>query len=148
MSPDEEVTKDLISILEDGKEGFAKAADKLDGDDEPGLAATFREYSRERDQFARELRSMASAYGDEINESGSIAGTLHRGWLSLRDALSGSDPRGVLDAAEQGEDHAVAAYEEALAEDISPGLRTVVLRQSNAVSAAHDNVRSLRNAYS
>ena len=44
MSTDESVTKDLIQTLEDGKEGFAKGADKLESSSEPQLAATFRRY--------------------------------------------------------------------------------------------------------
>ena len=35
MSIDEDVTKDLIETLEDGKAGFSKGAEKLDGSDDP-----------------------------------------------------------------------------------------------------------------
>ena len=49
--------------------------------------------------------------------------------MSVKDALSGSDPSDVLDAAEQGEDHAVKQYEKALEPDISPALRALVARQ-------------------
>ena len=148
MSTDEAVTKDLIEVLENGKEGFAKGAEKLTADGRPELAAKFREYSAQRGRFVGELHTMALQYGDQIKESGSVVGALHRGWMSLKDALSGSDPDGVLDAAVQGEDHAVSAYDKALAEDISPSLRSVVERQFGEVKAAHDDVRSLRNAYS
>jgi uncharacterized protein (TIGR02284 family) len=145
MSTDEAVTKDLIETVEDGKEGFAKGADKLEKDGSPQLAAEFRTLSAERASFSAELRGIARAYGDDIHESGSLAGTLHRGWMSLKDALAGSSPEGVLDAAEQGEDHAVKEYEKALASDISPELREMVTRQATAVRAAHDKVRSLRD---
>ena len=148
MSTDEAVTKDLIQTLEDGKEGFAKGAEKLDGTDAPELATTFRKFSDQRAGFAAELHELAKEYGDTIKESGSVAGTLHRGWLSLKDALAGSDPSGVLDAAEKGEDHAVKEYDKALAGDVSPTLRTVIERQAAAVKAAHDEVRSLRDARS
>ncbi len=147
MSTDQAVTKDLIEVLENGKEGFSKGAEKLAESDRPDLAAKFREYSTQRARCADELHTMALQYGDQIKEKGSAAGALHRGWMSLKDALSGSDPDGVLDAAEQGEDHAVDAYEKALKEDISPELRTVVQRQFGEVRAAHDDVRSLRNAH-
>ncbi|GAC1307475.1 MAG: PA2169 family four-helix-bundle protein [Acidimicrobiales bacterium] len=146
MSTDEAVTKDLIQTLEDGKEGFAKGAEKLDGTDTPELAATFRKFSEQRADFAAELHELAKEYGDTIKESGSVAGTLHRGWLSLKDALAGSDPGGVLDAAEKGEDHAVKEYDKALAGDVSPTLKTVIERQAAAVKAAHDEVRALRDA--
>ena len=95
----------------------------------PELADTFTRFSQQRAGFYAELQGMAKDYGDDIEESGSVAATLHRGWLSLKDALAGSDPKGVLDAAEQGEDHAVKEYEKALEADISPALREVVQRQ-------------------
>lgn len=147
MSTDEAVTKDLIETLEDGQEGFAKGAEKLAESDDPQLANTFRRFSDQRASFSQELRAMAAAYGDQINESGSVAAKLHRGWMSLKDALAGSDPHGVLDAAEQGEDHAVEEYEKALSADISPELRAVVQRQFDQVKSAHDQVKALRNAH-
>lgn len=146
-STDERVTIDLIETLEDGKTGFAKAAEKLADTDRADLAASFQSYSRQRAEFATELRDLAARYGDDIDESGSVAGAVHRGWMAVKDALSGDDPQGVLDAAEQGEDHAVAEYEKALKEDLSPHLRSVVERQYGDVKAVHDAVRNLRNAH-
>lgn len=145
MSVDESVTKDLVEILEDGKDGFAKGADKV-AEDAPEVAAKFREFSAQRDRFATELRGLAKNYGDEVHESGSAAGTVHRGWMALKDALSGSDASGVLDAAEQGEDHAVRAYKKALDGELSDSLRAVVARQAAEVKAAHDVVKAMRDA--
>ncbi len=147
MSTDEEVTKELVETLEDGEKGFAKGAEKLDESDAPELAAAFRQFSAQRATFSAELRALAGAYGDHVEESGTAAAALHRGWMSLKDALTGSDPKGVLDAAEQGEDHAVKEYRKALDADISAGLREVVQRQSVDVKAAHDKVRSMRDAH-
>ncbi len=145
MSVDESVTKDLVQILEDGKEGFAKAADKV-AEDTPEVAAKLREFSAQRGQFSTELQKLAENYGDEVKESGTVAGTVHRGWMALKDALSGSDASGVLDAAEQGEDHAVRAYKKALDDDLSEPLRAVVARQATEVQAAHDAVKAMRDA--
>ena len=67
--------------------------------------------------------------------------------MAVKDALAGSDdPSGVLDAAEQGEDHAKSEYEKALDTELSPTLRTVVERQYAGVKATHDTVRDLREA--
>lgn len=146
MSTDERVTKDLIETLANGEEGFAKAADRLTDTDRADLCERFRELSAQRSGMAEELRGLAAAYGDDIDKSGSVAGAVHRGWMSLKDAFSGSDADGVLDAAEQGEDHAVAEFQRALDDDISAELRTIIQRQFADVSAAHDWVRSQRNA--
>ena len=145
MSDDKAVTKDLIPTLEDGKDGFAKAADQLDGDGRADIAERFRALSAQRASFADELRSLATSYGDEIKESGSVAAAVHRGWMALKDALSGSDPDGVLDVAEQGEDHAVSVYDKALSQDLSPTLRAVVERQYATVKSAHDEVKAQRD---
>ena len=145
VSVDATVTKDLIETLEDGREGFAQGAEKLDDSDRE-LAAIFRRFSAQRASFRTELQDLARSYGDRIDESGSVAATLHRGWMSLKDALTGSSPSGVLDAAEQGEDHAVKEYDKALSSELSPELRAVVERQSADVRAAHDEVRSLRDS--
>jgi len=143
MSTDEAVSKDLLQTLEDGADGFTKGAEKLAGDGHADVAATFRTFAGQRHQFSTELRAMAKQYGDDIHESGSVAATLHRGWMGLKDALSGSSARGIIDSAEQGEDHAVRTYDEALGKEISPELRTVVERQFADIEAAHDTVRAL-----
>lgn len=146
MSTDYRVTKDLIETLEDGKKGFAEAADKLQETGRPDLAAKFRDFSSQRARFSQELETMAASYGDDIDEDGSLAGTIHRGWMAVKDAISGSDPDGVLDAAEQGEDHAVSEYQKALDADISADLRRVVQHQYTTVKATHDEVRALRDS--
>lgn len=146
MSTDEQVSKDLITTLKDGKEGFAKGAERLAETDRADLCSRFLELSTQRGAMAEELRILAAAYGDGIEKSGSLTGTMHRGWMAVKDALAGSDAKGVLDAAEQGEDHAVAEFRRVLEEDISADLRAVVQRQYADVTAAHDWVRSQRNA--
>jgi uncharacterized protein (TIGR02284 family) len=86
---------------------------------------------------------MAESYGDAIEESGTAAAAVHRGWIALKDALTGSDPEAVLRAALQGEEHAVREYEKALDEDLSPPLREVVTRQLEQIRAARDQVKVL-----
>ena len=147
MSTDKSVTKDLMETLADGRDGYAEGATKL-VEENREIASTFRRLSSQRASFYTELEGMAKDYGDDVEESGSTLASLHRGWMSLRDALSGSSPEGVIDAAEQGEDHAVSVYEKARTEDISIGLRTVVERQYADVKAAHDEIRALKNSFS
>lgn len=146
MSNDAAVTKELLETLQDGQDGFAKGAEKLEQDGEGALANTFRQLGAERAELAAELQAIAASYGDQVEQSGTVAAKVHRGWLAVKDAVAGSDPDGVLDAAEQGEDHAVAEYEKAVAADISPEFKAVVERQLAVVRAAHDQVRDLRNA--
>jgi uncharacterized protein (TIGR02284 family) len=147
MSTDKSVTKSLLQTLEDGKEGFTKAAEKL-SDGDASLAQELRGFASERGEMAAELEKLAATYGDEVEESSSLAATAHRGWLSLKAALEGSSAKGVLDAAEKGEAHAEKEYEEAVKEDVSPTLRAVIERQMAQVKAAHQRVIALHGAQS
>ena len=147
MSNDARVTKDLMTTLKDGVDGFTKGAEKLTETKQPELASTFRKYAEQRSAYYTELKQLAAEYGDDIEPSGSVTATIHRGWLALKDAMSGSSAAGVLDAAEQGEDHAKLSYENALYDDLSPGLVAVIRRQYEGVCAAHDEVRSLRDSH-
>jgi len=146
MSSDESVTQDLIKTLENGDEGFQRAAEKLASSNEPELAAEFTKFGAQRRQFATELQQLAADYGDQVDKRTTVPAALHRGWMAVKDMLAGSDADGVLDAAAQGEDHAVEEYESAMKADISDGLRSVITRQFAEVKAARDRVVSARDS--
>ncbi|MDQ3094854.1 MAG: PA2169 family four-helix-bundle protein [Actinomycetota bacterium] len=143
MSTDEKVTKDLLETLEDGNDGYTKGAEKLDGLSQPSLVATFREFANQRRRFADELQGMAKSYGDDPDRSGSIVAAVHRGWMTLRDALTKDDAKAVLEVAQQGDEHAIKEYEKALDDDISADLRAVVSRQLSEIRTAHASLKAL-----
>ncbi len=142
------VIEDLVETLEDGRKGFSEAAEKLSEDGHTQLAEQMREFSDQRARFSNELRAMARSAGAELDEEGSAAGALHRGWMDLKAALTGDDPHAILAAAERGEDHAVGEYEDALEDDgLSGEFRDLVVRQADEVRRTHDRVRDLRDQF-
>ena len=145
MTDDAKVAKELVETLKDGEKGFSSAADKLRGD-HAAWATTLQRLADQRAGFRQEIVELGHDYGDDVDESGTAAAALHRGWLSLKDALTGDDAEGVVSAAETGEDHAVSEYEKALEADLSSGFREVVARQHAAITAARDEVKALRTA--
>ncbi|CAM3520465.1 ferritin-like domain-containing protein [Nocardioides zeicaulis] len=146
MSDDAKAAKELVETLKDGEKGFAEAADKVRDGDHAAWATTLQRLSEQRAGFWREIVEMGHEYGDDVDESGTVAAAVHRGWLSLKDAITGDDPEGVLKAAVTGEDHAVSEYDDALKMDLSAGFREVVERQRAAVVAARDEVKALSAA--
>ena len=146
MSDDEQVAKQLVETLKDGEQGFVSAAEKLRDSDRPEWATTLQRLSEQRAGFRREIVDLGHEYGDDVDESGTATAALHRGWISLKDALTGDDAGSVLGAAVTGEDHAVSEYEKALQGDLSAGFRDVVSRQHAAVVAARDEVKALQIA--
>ena len=139
------VIEDLVETLEDGKKGFAEAAERLADAGRIDLADKFREYSSQREQFSAELRELSASPGDFIEETGSVGGTVHRAWINFKDAVSMDSAEAILGAAETGEDHAVNEYNDALEQDLTSDVRAVVARQAQAIQAAHDEVRNLRD---
>lgn len=146
MSDDAKAAKELVETLKDGEKGFADAADKLRDGEHPEWATTLHRLSEQRAGFWREIVELGHEYSDDVDKSGSVAAALHRGWISLKDALTGDDAEAVLKAAATGEDHAVSEYEDALKLDLSAGFREVVVRQQAAVVAARDEVKALQTA--
>lgn len=142
------VIEDLVETLEDGRKGFSEAAEKLREGGHTQLAEQMMEFSDQRARFSNELREMARSAGAELDEEGSAAGALHRGWMDLKAALTGDDAHAILAAAETGEDHAVGEYDDALQEDgLSGRLRELIARQADEVRRAHDRVRDLRDQF-
>lgn len=103
----------------------------------------FQRLSTQRAAFTQELHALAAQYGDEVEESSSAVAALHRGWMHLRDAVTGSGPESVLKTAERGEEHAVAGYEDALTQDLSPTLNELVQRQLTDIRAARAEAHGL-----
>lgn len=146
MTDDKKAAQELVETLKDGERGFASAAEKLRDSDRTEWASTMQRFSEQRAGFWREIVDMGHDYGDDVDESGSAAAALHRGWIALKDALTGDDAGSVLSAAVTGEDHAVSEYDDALQQDLSDGFREVVTRQRAAVVAARDEVKALQQA--
>ncbi len=145
---DMSVIEDLVETLEDGRKGFREAAEKLREDGHTQLAEQMSEFSDQRARFSNELRELARSAGEELDEEGSAAGALHRGWIDLKAALTGDDPHAILAAAEAGEDHAVDEYEDALEDDgLSGEFRDLVAKQAEQVRRTHDRVRALRDQF-
>jgi uncharacterized protein (TIGR02284 family) len=146
VSDDKDVAKELVETLRDGERGYASAAEKVRDSEHSEWATTLQRFSEQRADFRREIVELGHEYQDDVDESGSAAAALHRGWIALKDALSGDDAGSVLSAAVTGEDHAVSEYEDALQRDLSAGFREVVSRQHAAVVAARDEIKALQSA--
>ena len=138
------VLNNLIETCKDGQNGFQTAAEGVKRSD---LKSLFYQYSQQRAQFAGELQDEVRRLGGDPAKAGSVAATLHRGWINIKSAVTGEDENAVLAECERGEDSAVANYQDALNDQNLPtDVRAVVERQFAQVKEAHDRVRSLERA--
>jgi uncharacterized protein (TIGR02284 family) len=134
----------LIETCKDGQDGFKTASE---GVKRPDLKTLFLTYSQQRAQFAGELQNEVLRLGGDPEKTGSVAASLHRGWIDIKSAVTGKDDGAIIAECERGEDSAVKNYEEAARDENLPAnLREIVERQYTSVKEAHDRIRSLERA--
>jgi len=105
--------KELISIVNDGKEGYQSAADATE---RPALKAEFLKFTAERAIYEAELKAHLLKHGAvSENDTGGVLGVLHRTWIDIKQALSSKEDVAILSAIITGENAALAKYDEALA---------------------------------
>ena len=144
MKKENTVLNNLIETLKDGQEGFKQAADSVRN---PALKTLFSDYSRQRSRFAAALQGEARHHGEtEPETSSSATGALHRGWINLKSAITGGDEHAILAECERGEDSAVEEYKKALDDGLSPSAQELVVSQFAEIQAAHDRIKTLRDA--
>jgi len=132
----------LIEICKDGQDGFKDAAEGIERSD---LKTVFYEFSQQRAEFTGVLQQLVRSLGGDPEQSGSFSGTIHRGWINIKSAVTGHDEAAILNECERGEDHAKEAYADALKKTLPANVADIVSQQSQAVLAAHNRIRSLRN---
>ncbi len=134
----------LIEALKDGEKGYQQVADATHDAD---LKTLFGGYAEQRHEFAKELQKAAFELGEAKPETGgSVTSAVHRGWIGLKNVLTGQDRHGILAECERGEDSAVKSYRLALADaSLGASVKTLVQTQHDAVLAAHNDIKKLRD---
>ncbi len=133
----------LIQTAKDGEEGYKAAADAIERSD---LKALFYEFAQQRSRFAGELQSLVHALGGDPESTGSLSGSVHRGWMDLKAAVTGKNEQSILNDCERGEDAAKDAYGDALQEGLPANIMETVQEQYTAILSAHDRVKALRDS--
>lgn len=133
---------DLVETCKDGEYGFRSCAEHVEG---TSLKQTLNRYADECRAAAAELQSLVVSMGGKADDSGTVTGAMHRGWVSVKGTLVGHSDVAMLEEAERGEDAALSRYRDALKEELPGDVRAAVERQYAGVKRNHDEVRSLRN---
>lgn len=135
--------QDLVECCKDGEYGFRESAEQAK---RPDLKSLFLQRADDCRRGAEELNQKIRGLGGRIEEGGSALGTLHRGWVSVRSALTTYDDKAVLQECERGEDNALARYRRALKQQLPADIKQTVERQYQAVQRNHDQIRMLRDS--
>lgn len=145
MSADDvvELLNDLIETSQDGRRGFAEAAELVP---DANLKSMLILQSSRCAVAVDELKLAVQRLGREPDESGSLAGSLHRGWTRAKAALEQRNTA-VLEEVERGEDHAKHVYERVLTTPLPPEVKKLVRKQYRGLLRMHDRIRVLRGIH-
>ena len=137
------VLNDLIETSKDGVNGFRTAAEAV----QSGAAkAVFSTRAQLIERAMAELQAEVRRLGGDPERRGSVAGSLHRGWMNLKAAVTGGDDEAIIAECERGEEIAVKNFEDALEKDLPADVRSIVERQYRGTLQNLDKVRALRGA--
>ena len=135
---------ELIETLKDGQKGYADAMTDVE---DANLKETFKHYAVQRAGYITEIEDQMFKLNLKPEEESSVTGTIHRAWIDLKAALTSKDNKAVLVECERGEDYAKKAYQTALkAQDLPSNLKSVIEKQYQGVTEAHDKIKSLRDS--
>lgn len=137
------VINDLLETCKDGELGFRTAAEGVENTE---LRTLFNLYAQQRARFGAELNNEVLRRGGDPATSGHVSAAFHRGWIDVKQAITGKSEAAVIDECERGEDAAKANYEDALKKRLPSDLLSLVEAQYEEVKDAHDRIRSLKRA--
>jgi len=138
------ILNDLVETSKDGEKGFNTAAEDTKSSE---LKAAFRGRAQDCATGAADLQRLVARLGGKPEEGGTVAGAVHRGWVTLKSAVAGRTDLAILEECERGEDVAKATYAKALKASLPEDIRLVVQRQYDGVLRNHGQIRDLRDQY-
>lgn len=118
---------ELLYFVNDRIEGYQRAVDESE---DTQLRGYYKQLVSQSQQFATDLNTYLTREGGEREESTTLKGKLYRAWMDAKAAVAGRDEKTILGSNIYGEEWALKAYKEALADQTLTGpLRQAVSRQ-------------------
>ena len=132
----------LIANVFDSADGYRTAAQEASN---PRYSAMFSQLASSRLSIATSLQDEVSALGGNPEDEGTALAAAHRGFVRLRDAVTGGSDDSVLAEVDRGETYLKEKFDAALAADgLSETVRTTISTAAQRVHRDHDRIEELR----
>jgi uncharacterized protein (TIGR02284 family) len=131
----------LIEVCLDGELGYRTAAEHLRSSK---LRVILTDHAIRRAQYAEWLCAEVERLGGNPRHSGSMAASLHRGWISMKSAILGGEPKAIIAACETGEDAACFSYGAAAESNtLLSETRFMIEVQRRAINQTRERLREI-----
>ena len=132
------VLNSLIETTIDSVDGYRHSANEATNS---RFSESFRDWAQDREQVVSKLRDRVRELGGTPEHDGGILAAMHRQFLSLRDAVTGSDDQAVIAEVDRGETYLDTKWQAAL-DDSKLSAETQEL-----IRSCYDSVRSGRQQW-
>ncbi len=132
----------LIAICRDGEEFYSGAAETVT---DPNLQSLFREMARIRQEITEDLRPEVAKAGGSPAEGGTLAGSVRRVFANIKASLSSDKHEVLLAELVEAEERALAAFEQAQHEPVSPESRSLIEGKLRILRGTHDRMKQVKS---
>lgn len=140
-----EILNDLIQINNDRIAGYEKAIDGLEDEGNEDLKRLFRHLVNNSLDYNETLERQIGLLDGEPAMGTSGAGKLYRAWMDFKALVTGGDRAAVLGSCLTGEETAIRAYQEALAdEQLVPELQQLLHTQLAGIQQSYQEINALK----
>ena len=146
MDTDEsiDILNNLIVLHIDRIDGYKAAYTETYKEE---LRSMFTELQETSSQCKTELEAEVKRLGGTPEEGTMILGKLHRGWMDIKAAITGSDSDSILNSCKYGEQTIIKAYEDALdeeMEEVDHEQKAMISRQLNLLERDYEKVKTMQ----
>jgi uncharacterized protein (TIGR02284 family) len=131
---------DLVQMYKDSEAGYRLAAKEMQ---DQRFKTLFRRTAGQRGGFAREMQDEVRKLGGVPATGGTLAGSLHRGWMNFRYQLNLHDDEVVLCECLRGDEKALEKYEELFFDQLYPEGEPILSDQCVKLVEMRDHLRQV-----
>lgn len=140
-----EILNDLIQINNDRIAGYEKAIDGLDDEGNEDLKRLFRHLINNSLDYNETLERQIGLLDGEPALGTSGVGKLYRAWMDFKALVTGGDRAAILGSCITGEETAIRAYQEAIAdEELAAGLQQLLNEQLAELQHSYQEINALK----
>jgi uncharacterized protein (TIGR02284 family) len=118
--------KELSELLTDSQQGFAEASERIN---DPYVKEVLISLGNGRAPLVEEIANELARSGEGTPDGGTMKGSLHRTWMSIRGSFSNSNAKEVIAECERGERYLLEQYDTVIEDDDIPGQIKPMLRK-------------------
>ncbi len=140
-----EILNDLLQINNDRIAGYEKAINGLEDEGNEDLKRLFRHLINNSIDYNEALERQIGLLDGEPALGTSGAGKLYRAWMDFKALVTGGDRAAILGSCITGEETAIRAYQEAIADEaLAPDLQQLLNGQLAEIRQSCQEINALK----